>query len=98
MSALPTASVKAFNAAVRATSALTWSFVWDLPVRQELGPRHPAATMRLVEPFAWVLREVMCSEGPQVLVNATISWEGGSTELDPTIPQNSQSSPQGRQG
>jgi hypothetical protein len=31
-------------------------------------------------------------------VNATISWEGGSTELDPTIPQNSQSAPRGAQG
>ena len=32
---------------------------------------------------------LMCSEGPQVLVYTTISWEGGSTELEPTIPQNS---------
>ena len=31
-------------------------------------------------------------------MNATISWEGGSTELDPTIPQNSQSAPRGAQG
>ena len=43
-------------------------------------------------------RGVQRSEGPQVLVNATISWEGGSTELDPTIPQNSQSAPRGAQG
>ena len=31
-------------------------------------------------------------------MNTTISWEGGSTSLDPTIPQNSQSPPLGGQG